>query len=126
MPAYATTTNPTALYPGDQVSVFSAESLTTGTASKQVAIAEILAGNAGKLTVEIKFSADPGAFQIDLQRADTDTADAYITMPGTSITSVNSTFYARLDLSPFTGTFVRLIPTAQPANAVTCTAKICR
>lgn len=128
MPAYLATREIFAIYPGDKQTVWRAESPATGAKSDRVAIGgtDIGMGQPGQCSIEIKFSADPGAFQIDAQVADTDTEAAYVTESGTTVTTVNAGFYTRIEMWPFVGKFVRLIMTDDPANAVTVTATIGR
>lgn len=127
MPAYGSLGSPVAAYPGDTVVVFNAESLSTNGAS----IAVVPSGpyeqrSQADISVEVSFSGAPGAFEIDIQSADTDTANAYIVEPTVgTITTVNTGNYARVEL-PVRARFVRLFVKAQPANVVTCTAKITR
>lgn len=127
MPAYGTR-NPQAIYPGDLPTVlWSAEAPATGTTSLAVALfLDPNIGNAAKLSVEVSFSAAPGAFEIDIQDADTDVDAAYIAIPNAIINAVNAGNFARFELSPFVGRFVRLLMKTQPANAVNTTAKVTR
>ena len=113
------------IYPGDSKKVWNAETVTTGQASQQVALAPGRFEGEQRVSVEIGFSADPGAFTIDLQTADTDVAAAYCTEPTATITAVNAGFYARAEIA-VKARFARLLMTAQPANAATVTAKISR
>lgn len=131
MPAYSATAQITAVGPGDSKTVWTTADgkPATGAASDRVALAGLdvtsMGGSAG-LTVEVKFSADPGAFQIDVQIADTDTDGAYVTEGSSSLTAVNTAFYGRIELWPVQGKFARLVMTDDPANAVTLIAKIGR
>lgn len=128
MSAYSATAPIYALYPGDKGTALSAERLLTGVASERFAIGKGPSDNvAPKISVELQFSADPGAFTLDVQQADQETAGAYINVPsGGTVTTVNATFFARIDLDPFLGGFIRLLQTLQTANVVTCTAIIRR
>lgn len=135
MSFYSATAPITAIGPGDSKVVWSTADgkPATGTKSDRVAIAGLDAtsiGGPGGISVEVNFSADPGAFQIDVQEADTDTDSAYVTVggatPSSSLTAVNAGFYGRIELWPLQCKFVRLIMTTTPANAVTLNAKIGR
>ncbi len=78
--------------------------------------------------VELQFSGAPGAFEVDVQEADTD-ADAFYVTPTNAtyqITAVNAaTQIARADLSPTGGKFIRLYVKAL-ANPVNLRAKLTR
>jgi hypothetical protein len=128
MPAYSATAPITAIYPGDKKTVWSVEQPLTGTTSDRVAIGgtDVSMGQPGQVSIEIKFSGAPGAFQIDAQTADTDTDAAYVSEPGSSLTTVNAGNYGRIELWPVVGKFVRLIMTTQTGNAVNATATIGR
>lgn len=138
----------TALYPGQSIYLFGVptvttapvpplddtnvafETVTAGESSISVSLATGLPGNPPPMVcVEISFSAAPGAFELDIQEADTDADAFYILMTANSaykVTSVNATtFIARADLSPTGGKFMRVtIPTL--TNAVKCKVKLTR
>lgn len=126
MPAYSTTFLPKAIYPGDSETVWAAETVLTGAASQRVALGDPYNDGVGRLSVEIEFSADPGAFQIDVQNSDTDVDSSYQVVPSSSLTAVNASFKGRIDLYPLQGKFGRLVMTNDPANAVTVTARMIR
>lgn len=129
MPAYSATREIIAIYPGDERTVWSAESPATGAKSDRVAIGGLdvtSVGGPGGLSAQIKFSADPGVFAIDVQTADEDIDGAYATVVSAQLTAVNASFYGRIELWPIQAKFARLIMTDDPANAVTVTAKIGR
>src|SRR5271170_8450937 len=46
--------------------------------------------------VQLKCSATPGTFEIDVQGSETDETGSYVTL-GSGITAVNSTFFGRFD-----------------------------
>jgi len=75
------------------------------------------------VSVELSFSANPGAFQCDVQIADTDADANYITIG--SITNVNAGFVGRLDLTTLWPKFLRLNMVSL-ANAVNVTAQVTR
>jgi hypothetical protein len=147
MPAYVAA-NPIVLYPGDQGYAYgtvapyastptgesrTATVLATGTSSQAFCIAPNIntPGNAPSISLEIIFSGDPGAFNFQIQDADTDATSNYVTVPtgGTITAAANlsgSTFVARVELVPIKGSFVRLKTSTQTANAVTCIAKFTR
>ena len=80
------------------------------------------------VTVEIRFSAAPGTFEVDIQEADTD-ADAFYVLPTATAYTVNTvnatTQVVRVDLSPTGGKFMRLYVKTL-TNAVNMTAKVTR
>lgn len=78
--------------------------------------------------VEIRFSAAPGTFEIDIQEADTDADGFYITPSAAAYTvsAVNATTQAaRVDLSPTGGKFLRVFIKTL-TNAVNVSVKITR
>jgi|SRR5208282_1534206 len=48
--------------------------------------------------IQLACSATPGTFEIDIQGSETDIAGSYVTI-GTAITTVNTLFFGRYDLS---------------------------
>ncbi len=116
-----------AIYPGDQFLLFNAEQPTAPQASQQVCLAN--APNATSLpgvAVEISFSAAPGAFNVQVQEADTDIDAAYITIPTTgTITAVSATNFARVEFPTLKAKFLRILLSSR-TNAVNLTAKVTR
>jgi hypothetical protein len=80
------------------------------------------------VTVELRFSGAPGAFEVDIQEADTD-ADAFYITPSNAAYTVTAVVAAtgifRVDLSPTGGKFMRLFMKTL-TNGVNCRAKITR
>jgi hypothetical protein len=79
------------------------------------------------VSLEIRFSGAPGAFNIQIQEADTD-ADAFYVTPSNgayTITAVSANNIARVDLSPTGGKFLRVLLSSR-TNAVSLTAKFTR
>jgi hypothetical protein len=128
MPLYSATAPCTAIYPGDTATVINAEALTTGQSSARVVIGNPYGREVESASVLLKFSADPGAFEVDVQQADVDADANYLNVSvGAAITSVDATnFTARADFAPFLGKFLRLKMKTQPANAVTLIAQVSR
>jgi hypothetical protein len=116
-----------AVYPGDQEFLFNTEQPSAGTASQQVCLAN--APNATSLpgvAVEISFSAAPGAFNVQVQEADTDIDAAYITIPTTgTITAVSANNFARVEFPTLKTKFLRILLSSR-TNAVNLTAKVTR
>lgn len=118
---------PSTLNSGDVATVWSAETPTPGNgttaASQQVALV-IKGSRAGSpFSVDGQFSGAPGAFEVDVQVASTDSDTKYQTCSNCNITSVdstNNTFH--LDYSG-TARFVRLLMRSR-ANSVSITATI--
>jgi hypothetical protein len=126
MPAYQTTGSITALYPGDQVLAFNAEKPASGTLSQQFAIAPNNV-DPPSVNIEVLFAGAPGAFEFDVYEADTDVSTNYRQVPVSgAISAVDANNGARLDLSPFTGTFIAIFCKTQNANSVNATVKITR
>ena len=70
------------------------------------------------LSAEVKFASAPGAFEVEVQTADTDDDDYYVVKG--SITAVNSAFAGRLELTNVVARFARLsMKTLTNAVAVT-------
>lgn len=127
MPVYTSNPPCTSIFPGDLATVVSAETLVTGQAYQRVAIGNVYMQGVSQLVMEVEFSADPGAFQIDVQDSATDSDGNYANVPaGGSITTVNAAFKGSVVLSPFVGGFARPFATLQAANAVTCTIRFRR
>jgi hypothetical protein len=130
MPGYNTQNPPYSIFPGDTQALWNVESPTTGQKSQQTCVTGPYGSRLGA-GFEVAFSANPGAFTIDVQEADTDSDGDYVNVTsagaGTSLvlTDLNANFVGRIDLDPsgYKGKFLRLIMTQQPANPVTVTAK---
>lgn len=132
MPNYGTPVAgsvPTSLKAGDSAYFWNAESPepSVPVASLEVCIPVQEGGPAPAVSIELVFGGAPGAFSFQLQEADTDTANDFITPSAAAytITSVNSNNVARSDLIPTAGRFLRGYLSSL-ANNVTVTAKITR
>ena len=125
MSAYQTTGSITGLYPGDSSTVINNEQPASGTASRQVAVAQSPNGGQQKLSVQVSFPSAPGAFEIDLQTSDVDNDADYVS-EATTITTVNADFTARAEFPQIVALFARLLTKTQNANGVNCTAIITR
>lgn len=120
MPLYGSST-PITLNAGSPVMAWNAETLTLPANSKSVAIGLRRNANAPNcLSVEVLFGAAPGAFQIDLEVADTD-ADAYYVMK-VSLTTVSAGQVGRLEVPSLVAKFARLRMVTR-TNSVAATAK---
>jgi hypothetical protein len=79
------------------------------------------------ISVEIRFSGAPGAFNVQVQEADTD-ADAFYITPSNlayTMTVVTAQNIARADLTTGAGKFIRILLSSR-TNAVSMTAKVTR
>jgi len=129
-PLYGSTVagNARALYPGDTFTLFNAELPTSGQASLSVNLANLFSRNVRGLALELIFATAPGAFNFQIQGADTDEAAAFFT-EGTGTVTVGTvqsdgTTRARVELSPWAAKFMRLLCQAQTANGVAVTARV--
>lgn len=129
MPNYGSAIYQTAvaLNPGDSNYFFNGESPTAPQASQEFALPPRPFTTGAAISVELTFSGVPGVFSFQIQEADTDTANDFITPASSAYTieSVNANNIARVDLIPTGGKFVRGY-LASLANSVTVTAKITR
>lgn len=106
-----------------------AEAILAGQSSIAVQIAQGTMGDPPPMIcAEVHFSAAPGAFEVDIQEADTD-ADAFYINPSNTtyqITAVNAaTQNARADFSPTGGKFMR-VQLKTLTNVVNCWVKLTR
>jgi len=79
------------------------------------------------ISVEIRFAGAPGAFNVQVQEADTDADAFYITPsnPAYTMTVVTAQNVARADLTTGAGKFIRILLGSR-TNAVAMTAKVTR
>lgn len=135
MSAYPGTTGSTtwvAFIPPTQVlpigdlpaTLFNAETQVAGVASIAIGLGDKDEAFPGTLSVEFFFSGAPGAFELDLQTADTD-ADAFYQQEGLGMTTVNSFNAGRGEFLQVSANFARILIKAL-ANAVKITARITR
>lgn len=108
------------------------EAVTTGEKSQAFALMTggmPFAGSPQQLSLELLFNQAPGAFNIQLQTADTDVDAAYQTEPniGTvTTTGQSSTTSVRIE-AYVKARFARVLVSSAPANSnTTVIAKICR
>lgn len=141
----ASNASPIALQKGESVYVFGAlsatatqlpindnnvvsETIAAGTASIAVNLQPMDSNMTPMVTVELHFDGAPGAFELDIQEADTDADAFYILMSATAYTInvVNAaTQNARVDLSPTGGKFMRVFLKTL-TNAVKIRVKLTR
>lgn len=122
MPVYAAG-NATALAPGDQALAFSAENVKAALPASAAFATQRAGGQPYGESWELIFSAAPGAFQVDVQHADTDADVNYVTM--NSVTAVNTNQAARIELPACWSKFSRL-KVVSLTNDVQLTARFTR
>jgi hypothetical protein len=127
-PAYNTNPSPPILGAGSSANAWTAETPTPGTGGAAASQQFALVVNPGKsgtpFAVDGKFSGAPGAFEVDVQVAGTDSDANYQTISNGNITTVdatNNTFH--LDATLVTARYVRLLMRTR-TNAVSITATI--
>lgn len=101
--------------------VWKNENVAAGSASVPVACPRS-SGLAGVMSVQVEFHANPGAFAIDLQVADTD-QDKYYVTKATLNTGLNPSFIGRMEVTNLVAKFARLKMVTK-TNAVNVTAKM--
>lgn len=120
------------LFPGQSGFLFNAEQPTSTTRSQQFQIPYVAAQPVANLSVECIWASNPGTFEYDIQRADTDATGNYVTIQTagamTSAPQANGSgnYVATVDLSPWRGTYISLYVKTQTANAVNGTCKLTR
>jgi len=120
--------NPINCAPGQVIAVWSAETPTPGagnnSASQQVALVAAIGRSGSPFSVDGKFSGAPGAFEVDVQVAATDSDTNYQTCSNCNVTTVdatNQTFH--LDAVLVNAKYARLLMRSR-TNSVTITATI--
>lgn len=76
------------------------------------------------VSAEVEFSADPGAFQIDLQTADTNEEKYFVTKASLDETGVNDDFIGRIEATNIVAKLVRLKMVSLTNASVEVSAKI--
>jgi hypothetical protein len=125
MPVYGTLNIPPALLFGDQISLWNNENPVAGSPSERIAVTESRQGLQQFVRIQLHFSGQPGAFQVDIQTADTDADPYFVTQWNTSMAKVNAGGTGSFQYM-FQAKFLRLIMTTSPANNVTTTAMVTR
>lgn len=130
MPLYGSQTV-VSVIPGDlPLTLFNAETPQTGQSSIAFSVMPKPHGSPVALSFEFTFAANPGAFEFDIQDADTEFEDNYLLVPAVGQVQAsqgpqkNGKFVARVELSPTRGTFFRVFTALQNANAVASTVKV--
>lgn len=124
MPGYAGAGHAALLRTNQQAFLFNNESVAAGRASIAVQLERIpRASYPFAASFQIKFSAAPGAFEVDIQVADTDNDADYVTVA--QLSSVTTGLTARYDMTTLWPKFVRVFVTTL-TNAVNITALVTR
>jgi hypothetical protein len=122
------------LLAGSCVNLYSAEQPATGAFSQQFRLpaANQFQPAPTAVSFELVWAANPGAFNIQIQDADTDATGNYTTLsaPAGTVTSspqsAGGAYVSRVELNPWRANYGRLYVNTQSANAVNLTAKVCR
>lgn len=125
-PVYNTQNPPPMLGPGGAATLWTAETPTPGTGTTAASQQVILLTNPGKsgtpFSIDGKFSAAPGAFEIDVQVSAVDADANYQTCSNCNVTTVDATnFTFHLDAVLVNARFMRLLMRTR-TNAVSITA----
>jgi hypothetical protein len=121
-PPYTAPFTPQVLTPGRPITLWDDEEVTVGTASSQFCLHRS-EHFPSVFAAQIAFEADPGVSQIDLQTADEDAEDKYVTKTSITNADLNASFVGRIEAADVVAKFARLVMVSR-ANAVKCTAKV--
>jgi hypothetical protein len=120
MPNYNAASPPPAIYPGDVVHPFDAESPAAPQASQQYAVAGAYDGAAGgpsELRVDLRYASAPSAVSVQVQSSINDADADYVTEATSTNTAGES-----IKLTNFRGRFVRVLLESQTGGgAITAT-----
>lgn len=121
MPVYGSA--PPATADGRGAMVWNNETLTLPSAGASLSVSMHRNSNLPNcVSAEIAFGADPGAFAIDLQVADTDQEKFFVTK-ATLNSGLNTSFVARIEATNIVAKFARLRMVTR-TNSVPVTAKL--
>jgi len=124
MPTYANLVPPSSVGFGDSAAVIASTDtiFPAPFKSAQVALAPAFSSGKIRVSVEIVWSAAPGAISVQLQTADTD-IDAAYNQEGAAITTVGAGNVTRAEFPDVVAKFARILIATLP-NSVTATAKL--
>jgi hypothetical protein len=124
MPSYANVLPPVSVGFGDSAAVIASTDVIFPAPFKsaQVALAPAFSSGKVRASVEIVWSAAPGAISVQFQTADTDIDAAYV-QEGGAIANVNAGNVTRAEFPDVVAKFARIYIATLPNN-VTATAKI--
>lgn len=116
MPGYAGAGHAQLIRTNSQIFLFNNETVAAGAASIAVQLERISrSAYPWGTSFQVKFAANPGAFEVDIQIADTDADSDYISVA--QIAAANTTFVGRYDMT-------NLFPRFARARVVTLTNAI--
>ena len=90
MPNYSNSFPPFAIYPGDSVAVFNAETPTPPQASQQVAIGNVYGADDVGVSVLIVYASAPSSVTVNIQMSDADVDASYVTVASSTNTAGDS------------------------------------
>ena len=90
MPNYSNSFPPFAIYPGDSVAVFNAETPTPPQASQQVAIGNVYGADDVGVSVLISYASAPSSVTVNIQMSDVDVDANYVTVGSSTVTTGDS------------------------------------
>jgi len=124
MPSYTNLVPPVSVGFGDSAAVITSTDaiFPASFKSAQVALAPAFSSGKIRVSVEIIWSAAPGAISVQLQTADTD-IDAAYNQEGAAITTVNAGNVTSAEFPDVAAKFARIFIATLPNN-VTATAKL--
>lgn len=127
MPGYAGAGHATLLRTNQQAFLFNNETITSGTASIAMQLDRISHSSYPfGASFQVKFSGNPGVFEVDIQTSDTDYPDDYCTINTINAAgNLNSHFVGRVELPSFWAKFVRVVITTL-TNPVNTTVLVTR
>jgi hypothetical protein len=125
MPGYAGTAQATLIRDNQQKYLFNKETVAVGTASIACQIERVNRSfYPWGISLEIFFSGNPGAFEVDLQDADIDQDSHYVTVDAITV-GLNASYVTRIELPSFYAKYVR-VKLVSLTNAVTTSVLLTR
>lgn len=122
MPAYPGNDLARLIYENEQKHFFLNETVPAGTLSKGFQLRRER-GNfyPWGFSIEVKFAADPGVFEVDIMGADTDQAGFYVPIAQLTAVSLTPNFAGRIELTQFWAKYIA-VKVVTLTNAVAITA----
>jgi len=126
MPLYPGPGKAALLYENRQAWLFQNEAITAGQSSIACQLHRIFGDSYPfGASFEIGFSADPGAFEVDIQTSDSDAADGKYFSVVQTTGPLNASFLTRVEMPLFWARFVR-VKLVSITNAVNLTVELTR
>lgn len=122
MPVYSPTASPPTLSAGYPSAVWNDENVTVSTFSQAVCMKRN-PNLPNCLSVELLFAANPGAFSVEVQFADTNEDKYYVTRTPAYTSGLSAGFAGRIEYTSIVAKFARL-KMVSLTNAVKVTAKL--